>query len=79
MTEDEENLNATNDELHTTTNPTTSKDLRDPPQLEKINRTRNVVVDYSKKNYLTTDDNLYKVNWHDSVRRMYRSESVFFE
>ena len=59
MTEDEENLNATNDELHTTTNPTTSKDLRDPPQLEKINRTRNVVVDYSKKNYLTTDDNLY--------------------
>ena len=59
MTEDEENLNASKDELYTTTNPTPTKELRDQPPLEKINWIKNIVVDHSKKIFLTTEDNMY--------------------
>lgn len=59
MTEDDENLNVTMDDLYTTTNQTPSKELREPPPLEKPNRVKNIIIDHSKKNFLTTDDNKY--------------------
>ena len=59
LTEDEENLNVSKEELYTTTNQFPSEELRDPPPLEKPNRIKNIVIDHSKKDFLTTDDNKY--------------------